>query len=104
MTGPAIGGKTPSGQAVLDESRVTTCGGYSILNASINGVNLPNGTPMWFYFDSRLVGEVALVNGSAKMPPYNLGDYLSRKDAVSVYRTPPPTSLQTALLTSTFLH
>jgi hypothetical protein len=103
MTGPAIGGRTPSGQAVLDESRVTTCGGYSILNASINGVNLPDGTPMWFYFDSRLVGEVALVNGSAKMPPYNLGDYLSRKDAVSVYRTPPPTNLQTALLTSNFL-
>jgi hypothetical protein len=103
MTGPAIGGRTPSGQAVLDESRVTTCGGYSILNASINGVNLPNGTPMWFYFDSRLVGEVALVNGSAKMPAYNLGDYLSRKDTVSVYRTPPPTNLQTALLTSGFL-
>jgi Putative Ig domain/Cep192 domain 4 len=103
MSGPAIGGRTPSGQAVLDESRVTTCGGYSILNASINGVNLPSGTPMWFYFDSRLVGEVALVNGSAKMPPYNLGDYLSRKDAVSVYRTPPPTTLQTALLTSNFL-
>jgi hypothetical protein len=103
MTGAAIGGKTPSGQAVLDESRVTTCGGYSILNASINGVNLPDGTVMWFYFDSRLVGHVALVNGSAKMPPYNLGDYLSRKDAVSVYRTPPPTSLQTALLTSNFL-
>jgi hypothetical protein len=73
---------------VLDESRVTTCGGYSILNASINGVNLPNGTAMWFYFDTRLVGEVALVNGSAKMAPYNLGDYLSRKDSVSVYRTP----------------
>lgn len=58
---------------------------------------------MWFYFDSRLVGKVALVNGSAKMPAYNLGDYLSRKDSVSVYRTPPPTSLQTALLTSNFL-
>jgi hypothetical protein len=103
MTGPAIGGKTPSGQAILDESRITTCGGYSILNASINGVNLPDGTPMWFYFDGRLVGEVALVNGSAKMPPYNLGDYLSRKDTVSVYRTPPPTGLQTAVLTSNFL-
>jgi hypothetical protein len=88
---------------LLDESRVTTCGGYSILNASINGVNLPDGTPMWFYFDSRLVGEVALVKGSANMPPYNLGDYLSRKDSVSVYRTPPPTNLQTALLTSNFL-
>jgi hypothetical protein len=103
MTGPAIGGRTPSGQAVLDESRVTTCGGYSVLNASINGVNLPDGTAMWFYFDTRLVGEVALVNGSAKMPAYNLGDYLSRKDTVSVYRTPPPTTLQTALLTSNFL-
>jgi hypothetical protein len=103
MTGQAIAGRTPSGQAVLDESRVTTCGGYSILNASINGVNLPDGTILWFYFDSRLVGKVTLVNGSAKMPPYNLGDYLSRKDSVSVYQTPPPTSLQTALLTSNFL-
>src|SRR5947209_1743058 len=103
MTGPAIGGKTPSGQAVLDESRITTCGGYSILNASINGVNLPDGTAMWFYFDSRLVGKVSLANGSAKMPPYNLGDYLSRKDSVSVYRTAPPPNSQTAVLTSSFL-
>jgi hypothetical protein len=104
MSGPAIAGRVPSGQAVLDESRVTTCGGFSILNVSVSNINRPDGTVLWIYFDSRLVGRVALVNGSAKMPPFNLGDYLSRKDAVSVYDTPPPVrTLEPTVLTSGFL-
>jgi hypothetical protein len=38
------------------------------------------------------------------MPPFNLGDYLSRKDAVSVYDTPPRvTTLQPTVLSSGFL-
>jgi hypothetical protein len=104
MSGPAIAGRVPSGQAVLDESRVTTCGGFSILNVSVSNINRPDGTVLWIYFDSRLVGRVALVNGSAKMPPFNLGDYLSRKDAVSVYDTPPPVrTLEPTVLASGFL-
>lgn len=104
MSGPAIAGRVPSGQAVLDESRVTTCGGYSILNVSVSNVNLPNGTLLWIYFDSRLVGRVSLLNQTAKMAPFNLGDYLSRKDSVSVYDTPPPvTTLEPTVLSSGFL-
>ena len=69
-----------------------------------SNVNLPDGTVVWIYFDSRLVGRVALVNGTAKMPPFNLGDYLSRKDTVSVYDTPPPlTTLEPTVLSSGFL-
>jgi hypothetical protein len=104
MSGPAIAGRVPGGQAVLDESRVTTCGGFSVLNVTVNNVNLPDNTTLWIYFDSRLVGRVALVNGAAKMPAFNLGDYLSRKDSVSVYDTPPPvTTLEPATLSSGFL-
>ena len=104
MSGPAIAGRSPSGQAVLDESRVTTCGGFSLLNVSLSNVNLPDGTGLWIYFDSRLVGRVGLVNGAAKMPPFNLGDFLSRKDAVSVYDTPPPVrTLEPSVLSSGFL-
>jgi hypothetical protein len=105
LSGPAIAGRVPSGQAVLDESRVTTCGGFSVLGVSVSNVNLPNNTVLWIYFDSRLVGRVALVNGAAKMPAFDLGDYLSRKDAVAVYDTPPPvTTLEPAVLSSGFLH
>jgi hypothetical protein len=104
LTGPAIGGRLPSGQTVLDESRITTCGGFSLLNASVSNVNLPNGTVMWFYFDSRIVGRVPLVNGSAKIVPFNLGDFLVSKDGVAVYDTPPPvTSPQQPLLSSGLL-
>jgi hypothetical protein len=71
---------------------------------AVNNVNLPDNTTLWIYFDSRLVGRVALVNGAAKMPAFNLGDYLSRKDAVSVYDTPPPvTTLEPTVLSSGFL-
>jgi hypothetical protein len=104
LSGPAIAGKAPSGQAVLDESRVTSCGGSAILNASLSGVNLPNGTVLWMAFDSELVGRVVIQNGGAQMAPFNLGDFLSRKDSMAVYSSPPPETLlaQTVLSSGFF--
>jgi hypothetical protein len=103
LSGPAIGGRAPSGQAVLDESRITSCGGSAILNASLSGVNLPNGTVLWMAFDSQLVGRVVIENGGAQMAPFNLGDFLSRKDSMSVYGSPPPvTLLEPSVLSSGF--
>ena len=104
LAGAAIGGKVPSGQAVLDESQVTSCGGSAILNASLSGVNLPNGTVLWMAFDSQLVGRVVIQNGGAQMAPFNLGDFLSRKDSMAVYSSPPPETLlaQTVLSSGFF--
>lgn len=90
LTGPAIAGRTPSGQAVADESRLTACGGYTILNVSISNVNLPDGTVLWVYLGGGAVGTVTVRAGSALMRPFNLGGQAPRFASVSVINGPPP--------------
>jgi hypothetical protein len=57
LTGPAIGGVTPQGQALGDQSKLTACGGFVTLNISVKNVNLPDGTVLWVTVD-RVVGTI----------------------------------------------
>jgi len=47
LSGAAIAGATPTGQAIADESRLTACGGFTILTVSVTNVKLANGTVLW---------------------------------------------------------
>jgi hypothetical protein len=89
LTGAAIGGITPSGTAQGDESKLTACGGYTILHVSVRNVNLPNGTVLWVYHVG-LVGQITLSGGAGTMRPYNLGGIALRFDHISAYSTAPP--------------
>jgi hypothetical protein len=92
LTGAAIGGVTPSGSAVGDESKLTACGGFTILHVSVRNVNLPNGTVLWVYHEG-LVGQIILSSGAGSMRPFNLGGIGLRFDPISVYSSPPPVVL-----------
>ena len=89
LTGSAIGGVTPSGTALGDESKLTACGGFTILHVSVRNVNLPDGTVLWVYHEG-LVGQITLSSKAGTMRPYNLGGIGLRFDPISVYATPPP--------------
>jgi Putative Ig domain len=89
LAGAAIGGVLPSGNAQGDESKLTACGGYTVLHVSVRNVNLPNGTVLWVYHEG-LVGQIVLSSGAGSMRPYNLGGIGLRFDPISVYSTPPP--------------
>ncbi len=89
LAGAAIGGLTPSGTAQGDESKLTACGGFTILHVSVRNVNLPNGTVLWVYHEG-LVGQITLSGGAGTMRPYKLGGIGLRFDPISVYSSPPP--------------
>jgi hypothetical protein len=86
LTGPAIGGKTPQGQALGDQSKLTACGGFVTLNVSVKNVNLPDGTVLWVTVD-RVVGTITLKGGAGTMRPYVLNSDL-RKKAAGVSTSP----------------
>jgi hypothetical protein len=89
LSGPAIGGKTPSGQASANETQFSGCGGFSTLSVTVKNINLPNGTVLWVTLDGKPVGEITLNNGSGAMPTYNMGDFAVRRDRVSVFNSLP---------------
>jgi Putative Ig domain/Abnormal spindle-like microcephaly-assoc'd, ASPM-SPD-2-Hydin len=92
LSGPAIGGKTPGGQAAEDESHLTACGGYGTLTATADNVNLPNGTVLWVYLDDDPVGVITLNGGAGSMKPFILRFGLSF-DQITVVAGPPPATL-----------
>jgi Putative Ig domain len=104
LAGPAIGGKTPGGQAQEDESNLTACGGFGILTVNVSNVSLASGTVLWVSFDSKPVGTITLNGGQGAMRSYNLGDFGASFDQVSIVTTPPPAVLgqQVVLSGSTF--
>jgi hypothetical protein len=87
LSGPAIGGKTPSGQALGDQSKLTACGGFVTINVSVKNVNVPNGTVLWVTM-GRPIGTLTISNGAATMKPYVLNSDL-RKKSVAIYGQPP---------------
>jgi hypothetical protein len=87
LSGPAIGGKTPSGQGLGDQSKLTACGGFVTITASVKNVNLPNGTVLYVTV-GRVVGTITLSNGSGSMKPFVLNSDL-RKKSMSIYNQPP---------------
>src|SRR4051794_30788597 len=87
LSGPAIGGKTPSGQGLGDQSKLTACGGFVTITASVKDVNLPNGTVLYVTV-GRVVGTITLSNGAGSMKPFILNSDL-RKKSMAIYRQPP---------------
>lgn len=102
LTGAAIGGVTPSGTAQGDESKLTACGGFTVLHVSVRNVNLPNGTVLWVYLEG-LVGQITVSGRAGTMRPFNLGNFALSFDHIAVYSTQPPIVLaQPAVLTGGF--
>jgi hypothetical protein len=89
LSGPALNGRTPSGQATADETRFSGCGGFSLLSVQVKDVNLPDGTVLWVTLDFKSVGTISLRGGSATMPTYNMGRFGVSNDDVRVYSALP---------------
>jgi hypothetical protein len=92
LSGSAIGGQTPSGQATADESQFSGCGGFSLLSVQVKNVNLPDGTVLWVTLDFGPVGTITLRGGSGTMATYNMGRFGVSRDAVRVYSALPDVS------------
>lgn len=89
LSGAAIAGRTPTGEAVEDESNLTACGGFGLLSAKVSSVSLPDGTVLWVYLDHMAVGTIKLSGGAGSMPTYNVGDFGASFDQVTVSNGPP---------------
>jgi hypothetical protein len=89
LGGPAIGGRTPGGRAVGDQSKLTACGGFVTINVSVDNVNLPNGTVLWVTLNGRPIGRITLSNGGGSIPPFVYPSDL-RKKGIQIYDAPPP--------------
>jgi hypothetical protein len=90
LSGPAIGGQVPNGEAQADETQLTTCGGFTILTTRVDHVNLPNGTVLWVSLDFKPVGTITLNGGTGSMQPYNLGNSGVSFSHMRVYSHAPP--------------
>ena len=99
---PRSGGKAPSGQASIDTSKFTACGGFYTINVSVKNVNLPNGTVLWVTLSGRPLGEIALANGAGSIRPFVFAGAL-RKEAIQIYSHVPPLGVfEAPILTSGF--
>ena len=104
LTGPAIAGKTPTGQGVGDQSQLTACGGFTVIRASVQNVSLPNGTVLWVTLGGEPIGRITLSNGAGSMAPWTLAISTLRKQAMGVFTQPPTgTSPQSPLLSGPFV-
>jgi hypothetical protein len=102
LAGPAIGGVTPSGQAIGDQSQLTACGGFTKITAQVKNVNLPNGTVVWPTLGGEPIGRITINNGSATMPAWITTQSL-RQVSMLVYRQPPTgNDLQAPILSGKF--
>jgi hypothetical protein len=104
LSGPAIAGKTPSGRAIGDQSKLTACGGFVTINVSVSNVNLPNGTVLWVTMTSGpTIGTITLNNGAGTMQRFILNSDL-RKKGIAIYRQPQPNPITVApVLSGPFL-
>ena len=89
LSGSALGGQTPSGQATADESKFSGCGGFSLLSAQVKNVGLPDGTVLWVTLDFKPVGTITLRGGTGTMATYDMGRFGVSRDAVRVYSSLP---------------
>jgi hypothetical protein len=104
LTGPAIAGKTPSGQGIADQSQLTACGGFTVIRASVQNVSLPNGTVLWVTLGGDPIGRITLSNGAGTMTPWTLTISTLRKQAMGVFTQPPTgASPQSPLLSGPFV-
>ena len=102
LSGPTFNGKTPTGQAVADETKFSGCGGFSLLSVQVKNVNLPDGTVLWVTLDFGPVGTITLRGGSGTMPTYNMGRFGVSNDDVRVYSALPDISSSQQILIGGF--
>jgi len=84
LSGPAFNGRTPSGQATVDMTRFSGCGGFSLLSVQVSNVNVPDGTQLWVTLDFTPVGTITVRGGSGTMPTNNLGRFGVSNDEIRV--------------------
>ena len=84
LTGPAINGVVPEGQALADESQFAS-GGPTILTVQIKKVNLPDGTVLGVTLDFTPVGAITL-SGQQGTLRTSLGHFGVSRDQVRVNR------------------
>jgi hypothetical protein len=104
LSGPPIAGQTPSGQGIGDQSQLTSCGGFTIITATVKNVNLPNGTVIWVTLGGEPIGTITLSNGGGRMPPWTLAISTLRKQGMGIFTQPPTgSSPQSPLLSGPFV-
>lgn len=101
LSGAAIGGRTPSGQASADESQFSGCGGFTKLTVSVKDVGLPDGTRLWVTLDFGAVGTITLRSGTGTMATFVLQHGLSF-DHVAIYDQIPDTGAAKQILSGGF--
>jgi hypothetical protein len=89
LSGPPLGGRTPTGEARADETQFSACGGFSLLTVSVKDVRLADGAVLWVTLDFMPVGTIVLRSGTGTMPRYNLGQFGVSNDDVRVYSALP---------------
>src|SRR2546423_1589211 len=82
LTGPAIGGVVPEGQALADQSKFLS-GGSTTLTVQIKNVNLPDGTALTITLDFSPVGTITL-SGQQGTLVTSLGHFAVSRDQVRV--------------------
>lgn len=82
LSGPAINGVVPQGQALADMSRFAS-GGSTTLTVQLKNVNLPDGTVVQVTFDFKPVGAITLSHGEGTLAT-SLGHFGVSRDQVRV--------------------
>ncbi len=82
LTGPAINGVVPQGEAIADQSSFLS-GGSTILTVQVRDVNLPSGTVLGVTLDFTPIGTITLSGGEGSMTA-NLGHFGVSRDQVRV--------------------
>jgi hypothetical protein len=83
LTGPAINGVVPEGQALADMSQFLT-GGDTIMTVQVKKVNLPDGTVLAVTLDFTPIGNITLSRNEGTLVK-NLGHFGVSRDQVRVY-------------------
>ena len=82
LTGAAINGVTPSGEAVADMSNFCS-GGSTSLTVNVRNVNLSNGVVLQVTLDFKPIGTITLSSGSGRLVT-SLGHFAVSFDQVRV--------------------
>jgi len=82
LSGAAIGGMVPEGQALADESQFSA-GGSTVLTVQVKKVNLPDGTVLPVSLDFTSVGSLTLSKGEGTLRA-SLGHFGVSRDQVRV--------------------
>jgi hypothetical protein len=98
LSGAALNGQTPGGQATSDETQFSGCGGFSVLSVQVSHVNLADGTQLWVTLDFKAVGTITLRGGSGTMQAYNMGRFGVSRDQIRVNSALPDVSTAQQIL------